>query len=154
ITNSTISGNVASVRGGGVYNGYGRTVIHHATITNNSAPAGQGGGVASFGDTVAVTEVYSTIIAGNSSSDVDYVSASADTFQSNGFNLIGTGNAAGTAFHGHAGDQTGVIDPMLGPLADNGGPTMTHALLTGGPAIDSGDPTAVAGSGDVPFYDQ
>ena len=37
------------------------------------------------------------------------------------------------------------IDPMLGPLADNGGPTLTHALLAGSPAIDAGDPAAVAG---------
>ena len=43
---------------------------------------------------------------------------------------------------------------MLGPLADNGGPTFTHALLPGSPAIDAGDPAAVAGVGNVPLYDQ
>ena len=37
------------------------------------------------------------------------------------------------------GDQNNT-DPMLGPLQDNGGPTLTHALLTGSPAIDAGDP--------------
>jgi predicted outer membrane repeat protein len=48
----------------------------------------------------------------------------------------------------------GAIDPMLGPLADNGGPTMTHALLAGSPAINAGDLNAVAGVGGVPLYDQ
>ncbi len=47
------------------------------------------------------------------------------------------------------GDQINT-DPMLGPLQDNGGPTFTHALLPGSPAIDAGDPTANCS----PCYDQ
>ncbi len=58
----------------------------------------------------------------------------------NGGNLIGMGGSP--------------IDPLLGPLADNGGPTATHALLIGSPAIDMGDPNAVAGAGGVPQFDQ
>jgi hypothetical protein len=58
----------------------------------------------------------------------------------NGGNLIGTPGSP--------------IDPLLGPLAANGGPTMTHALLTGSPAIDAGDPSAFPGVGNVPLYDQ
>jgi hypothetical protein len=46
------------------------------------------------------------------------------------------------------------IDPLLGPLADNGGPTLTHALLPGSRAIDAGDPAAVAGMNGVPEFDQ
>ena len=46
------------------------------------------------------------------------------------------------------------INPQLGPLANNGGPTMTHALLATSPAIDKGNAAAVAGSGGVPVYDQ
>ena len=46
----------------------------------------------------------------------------------------------------------GFVDPLLGPLADNGGPTLTHALLPGSPAINAGDPTAVAGVGGVPVH--
>ena len=42
----------------------------------------------------------------------------------------------------------------LGPLTDNGGPTMTHALLPGSPAINAGDPAAVAGVDGVPVHDQ
>ena len=52
------------------------------------------------------------------------------------------------------GPVNGVIDPLLGPLADNGGPTQTHALLAGSPAIDAGDPLAVAGMNGVPEFDQ
>jgi hypothetical protein len=40
------------------------------------------------------------------------------------------------------------VDPKLGPLQDNGGPTQTHALLEGSPAIDAGDNT------DAPEFDQ
>jgi hypothetical protein len=46
------------------------------------------------------------------------------------------------------------IDPMLAPLADYGGPTKTHALLPGSPAINMGDPDAVPGMNGVPLFDQ
>ena len=45
-------------------------------------------------------------------------------------------------------------DAMLGPLADNGGPTFTHALLPGSIAIDAGDPNASPGNDGIPDYDQ
>jgi hypothetical protein len=47
----------------------------------------------------------------------------------------------------------GIADPKLGPLANNGGPTMTHALLSDSPALETGA-AATAGSGGVPLYDQ
>jgi hypothetical protein len=62
------------------------------------------------------------------------------TITNNGGNQIGTGASP--------------INPLLGALADNDGPTKTHALLTGSPAIDAGDPAAVPGSGTVPLFDQ
>jgi hypothetical protein len=52
------------------------------------------------------------------------------------------------------GPVNGAIDPLLGPLVYNGGPTPTHALLPYSPALDAGDPAAAAGVGDVPLYDQ
>ena len=71
------------------------------------------------------------------------------------YNLIGTGNATMSPLNAfnQPGDQVGV-NPLLGPLADNGGPTMTHALLAGSPAIDAGDPAALAGMGGIPMFDQ
>src|SRR5206468_7597889 len=53
-----------------------------------------------------------------------------------GYNLC---SDDGSGFLTATGDQINT-DPMLGPLQDNGGPTFTHALLSGSPAIDSGDP--------------
>ncbi len=52
------------------------------------------------------------------------------------------------------GPINGIVDPLLGPLADNGGPTQTHALLPGSPAINAGDPNAMPGVDGVPLYDQ
>ncbi len=138
ITNTTISGNTALQRGGGVINFDGLSVIEHSTITNNTAPSGFGSGVASVGSASTLTEVLSTIISANPGTDVD-VGQPNNSFDSKGYNLIGDGNATG-AFN-QTGDTTGVTDPKLGALSDNGGPTQTHALLTGSPAIDAGPPT-------------
>ena len=152
ITGSTISGNSATTTGGGLFNFNGLTVIEFSTITGNQAPAGAGSGVASYGDSYTRTRVRSSIIAGNQNSDVNFVFDNTNSFQSNGYNLIGTGNALGR--FNQSGDQTGVTNPLLGPLADNAGPTKTHKLLTGSPAIDAGNPAVVAGVGGVPAFDQ
>jgi hypothetical protein len=155
VVNSTISGNTAAAVGGGIYNIDGLTIIRHSTIADNTAPVDKGSGLASFGDAYTRTEIRSTIIAANTNSDVDLVDLGGppvNSIQSNNFNLIGTGNIL-AAFN-LPGDQPGVLNPMLGPLADNGGPTMTHALLTGSPAIDMGDLAAMAGVGDTPPNDQ
>ena len=157
VAGSTISGNSASGSGGGIYNRYSRNVtLTLSTITKNEAPDGHGSGVASSGYTTpyhsARTEVHSCIIAGNVHSDVDFVNGPTNTFQSNGYNLIGTGNAVGAFIE--PGDQTGIANPLLGPLADNGGPTKSHALMPGSPAIDAGHPAIVAGEANVPLYDQ
>ena len=149
---STISGNTATELGGGFYNYFGVSLIRHSTITNNTASIGGGGGVASDAGSNICTEVHSTIIAGNNGSDVDFVAGAVNSFQSSGYNLIGQGNAVSEFVE--PGDQTGVSDPMLDPLANNGGPTRTHAVLAGSPAIDAGDPAAVAGLGTVPTNDQ
>jgi hypothetical protein len=66
-------------------------------------------------------------------------------FTSGGHNLIGDGTGSTGFVNGVNGDMVGTaanpIDPRLGPLANNGGPTQTHALLAGSPAIDHGDNT-------------
>lgn len=143
IVNSTISGNTSSGRGGGVFNRDGLTVIRHSTITNNTASGGQagesGGGVGSYGDAATRTEVESTIISGNTGGDIDFAGGTTNSFLSLGFNLIGDGN--GTGNFNIAGDNINVTDPELEPLADNGGPTLTHALMPSSPAVDTGNPT-------------
>jgi Bacterial Ig-like domain len=139
ITNSTISGNIAQTSGGGVYNNDGLTEIEFSTITKNTAPNDQGSGVASVGNDRTSTEVLSSIISANTNTDVDFVNDTTNTFVSNGYNLIGDGNATG-AFN-QTGDQTGVADPGLDPLNSYGGPTQTHRLQSDSPAIDAGPPT-------------
>ena len=68
------------------------------------------------------------------------------TITSHGFNLS---NDDGGGFLNGPGDQIDT-DPLVGPLQDNGGPTFTHALLLGNPAIDSGNPNFTP----PPFFDQ
>jgi hypothetical protein len=155
IVNATISGNTATTSGGGLLNSDGRVVLRHDTITNNTAPSAGGGGAGSTGNSSTRTEVKSTIIAANTNSSIALVGGSTNSFQSNGYNLIGNGHSSNNPIGEFVepGDQVGA-NPMLGPLANNGGTTFTHVLLTGSPAINLGDPAAVPGSGGVPQFDQ
>ncbi|MCC9655500.1 Ig-like domain-containing protein [Rhodopirellula halodulae] len=149
VTNSTVSGNSAGVYGGGIANFAGSFDINHSTVTNNSAPADNGGGVASFTSSQAsaiVTTIYSSIISGNSSSDVDQIvfagpAAPLDSVFSDGFNVVGNGTAVPDRFTGPS-DQTLIANPGLNPLANNGGPTLTHALQASSPALDAGEMTS------------
>jgi hypothetical protein len=67
---------------------------------------------------------------------------------------VGIGNAPVNLIGSLIGTNASPIDPRLAPLADNGGPTPTHAPLPGSPASNAGDPTLVAGTGDTPLFDQ
>ncbi len=152
VVNSTISGNFAPVAGGGILLAVFPTTsmiklgtvanpgvrLFNATIAENESDE-TGGGVAAIviqplGATAAFFSASNTIIADNSAPSGPDCSAD---FTSLGYNLIGDVNGC-NGFTG-TGDQTGV-DPQLGPLQDNGGPTFTQALLVGSPAIDTADP--------------
>ena len=104
------------------------------------------------------TNFRSSIVAGNTGTDVDIFPKTfppaQPTFHSLGYNLIGSGDAA--QFFVGAGDVKNVASAalLLGPLADNGGPTPTHLPQRGSPAIDTDDPSAVANVGGVPQFDQ
>jgi predicted outer membrane repeat protein len=137
VTNSTISGNLAeafgsSADGGGIFNGgiNGSATLRvtNSTLSGNSAPTGGGifnGNAAQIGDTIlnAVVNDGETIVNTGTVTSLGYNLASDD----GGGVLTGPGDQINT-------------DPMLGPLQDNGGPTFTHALLPGSPAIDAGNP--------------
>jgi hypothetical protein len=141
ITGSTISGNSAEVQGGGVINFQGTANITNSTITENIASTGSG--VSSYGNSLTSTTVTSSIISGNTGGGADVEleepddSTITDSFISNGNNLLGIVGTNVNAFSQPT-DMTGVTDPLLGPLQDNGGPTETHALLPGSPAINAG----------------
>ena len=134
MTNCTVSGNDAGNSGGGIYNDTGATLtMANCTVSGNTSDFG--GGI--FNETGTLT-MTATIVAGNTAglSGRD-VAGSAVT--SGGYNLIGDGTGS-PGFTG-PGDQVGTavapIDPLLGPLADNGGATQTHALLPGSPALNA-----------------
>jgi CSLREA domain-containing protein len=145
LTNSTISGNSTTAgNGGGIYSLYGTLTLNNVTISDNSTQTGDGGGM---DNGVSTVNLRNSIIANNSDGggeapDCTGVFASID---SQGYNIIGNEN--GCVFTATVGDQVGV-DPLLGLLQNNGGNTLTHALLTGSPAIDAGNP-ATPGSGGV-----
>ncbi len=152
VVDSTISGNSAGAGGAGIYSNTGQSItVAHSTVTGNVIPVGVfGGGINSLG--VAVLD--HTIVAGNlmgASTREDV----AGTFNAS-YSLIGDKRSAAVSNLG--GSQIGTtaapIDAKLGPLANNGGPTLTHALLAGSPALEAGNPAAVAGAGGVPQYDQ
>lgn len=145
ITNSTISDNSTGGDGGGINNSAGKITINNSTISGNRAGvdgSGDGGGIrnSNFSSDYSVN-IRNTIIADNFWGDSAYGLIPTD-FRGNlyslGFNLIET--AGGNPI---IGDTTGNIigqDPMLDPnLAYNGGPTSTHALLSGSPAINAGN---------------
>lgn len=153
LVNSTVSGNTvgadASNKGGGIYS-RGYVTLANSTVSGNQAngPGSLGGGVYQYdsnGD--ASLSVSGSIIAGNSatvgSPDLAPDPESIAVANSVSYSLIGdtTGLSPSelAAINGGAGNLINQ-NALLGPLADNGGPTQTHALLAGSPALDAGDP--------------
>ncbi len=131
IQNTTISGNTAGDSGGGIFNVTGNTLhVDSSTIAGNTADPGSGGGILSNG----TTRVRSTIIGDNTGGDFE---GSASLDGTSTFNLIESSSSAGGLSDGVNNNIVG-SDPMLGALANNGGPTFTRALLVGSPAIDAG----------------
>jgi hypothetical protein len=150
--NATISGNRSGAAGGGIYN-HGAATVHlnNVTVTDNTAGVNAvkgGGGINNGSDGAFVLQ--NTLIAGNQDLGLSpardcSAGGSSDPVTSQGYNLIQDLTSCSVN-----GDTTGNItgvDPRLGPLADNGGSTKTHALLTDSPAIDAGRLAPVPGGG-------
>lgn len=153
MTNSTVTGNsvtnsgTALAGGAGLFSeGGGKWTLNNVTISHNAITAqnGTGGGLET---TRGIFTLRNTIVFGNTAAGRPDCSAqgsnvSGPIFDSfvltEGHNLVGdTTGCAG--FVAASGDLIGV-DPLLGPLADNGGPTQTRPLLALSPALDAGDP--------------
>lgn len=136
LENSTISGNSASNNYGGIYVTGASTAINitNSTIANNLRL--NTGGIGYNGIRIvnnAAATFVNTVVANNAERNCG---VSTGTLTSLGNNLSTDFRCD---FH-QTSDQEGV-DPLLGALADNGGPTLTHALLPGSPAIDAGTNT-------------
>ena len=177
ITNSTLSNNSAT-GGGGISNkadGHGRATltINNSTLSGNSA--GDGGGISNVGVSggVAALIVENNTLSGNSANyggGIYNATPLGAAILTIGGSILKTGDSGENIYSGFGtvisdgynlsndecgglltgtGDQINT-DPMLGPLQDNGGPTFTHELLDGSPAIDAGDPSFTP----PPNYDQ
>ena len=126
LVNSTVSGNHAEFNGGGL-EVRGIVTMTHSTIAGNEA--GRNGGGMYFKGTSdhvrGILNFRNSIIAGNSPGDC----------------FLGDNATIGANAHNLAGDDvctpTHIGDPLLGPLASNGGATRTRALLPGSSAIDA-----------------
>jgi hypothetical protein len=137
ITNSTFSGNTAANYGGACFN-FGTLQIANSTLSDNSSVL-FAGGVLNLG----TFQIGNTILnRGDSGVNI----TNFGTVTSLGYNL--SSDDAGGILTG-PGDQINT-DPLLGPLEDNGGPTSTHELLPGSPAINAGNPSFTP----PPFFDQ
>ena len=144
VSNSTLADNLTQGRGGGINSngsveGSGLTVSD-STVSGNSATI-VGGGIYAHvsGFPNSTITLNNTIVAGNTLSDditpSDYTGSLSALSQNN---LIGSEDLAGLV-NGVNGNLVGVVDPGLGPLGSNGGPTQTIGLLAGSPAIDAGN---------------
>jgi CSLREA domain-containing protein len=154
IENTTVSGNRAEYNGGGVYFDFsvGEQAIRNSTIVGNAATYGPAATGAEFygGGGIYVSDIAddayvngpiglsSTIVAGNSARlGPDLLQGPYAEPSSAGFSLI-QNPAGATIAESPAGSNLTGADPLLGPLAENGGPTQTHLPAIGSPALDAG----------------
>jgi hypothetical protein len=142
IQNSTLSGNTTVTVnggdvGGGIYNNAGSTLtVSWSTLAENYAVV-SGGGI--FNDSGGTVSLFNTIVAMDTAGGDYHLDDVGGAFASQGNNLIGNGDgASGFTDADLVGTTASPIDPMLAPLAFNGGPTQTYALLAGSPAIGNG----------------
>jgi len=145
--------NTAFTTGGGLDNHSGATI---SNITFSANTAGQGGGLFNDG---TITVLNATIAGNNTGVINNGIIRSKNTIftgSTGGDNCSGNGTFTSLGHNLDDADTCGLYgagdlvnsDPLLGSLQNNEGPTFTHALLTGSPAIDSGD------NSDCPLQDQ
>ncbi|WP_417910105.1 choice-of-anchor Q domain-containing protein [Candidatus Electronema sp. PJ] len=145
LNNTTLSGNQATYGGGGGLDNYGGTAtLTNTTISNNETEEYYGSGIDMVGGTLTLR---SCLVSGNTAGKEVYLESG--TLIANSYNVFGhSGETTAEALYGFtpgAKDRTATSDGttptaldalLTTPLADNGGPTKTHALPAGSPAID------------------
>ena len=138
VLNSTLSGNGnSSTSGGGIANRDSATLtVISSTLSGNSASTNGGGGISNTSSVPSL--LANTIVAANFGKDITGAINS-----SSSHNLIGVDTNLSGIINGSNGNLIGTaampINPLLGALQANGGPTATMALLPGSPAINAGD---------------
>jgi CSLREA domain-containing protein/uncharacterized repeat protein (TIGR02543 family) len=147
LTNCTVSGNEAGDNGGGIYN-RGDLTLTNCTVSGNEA-GDNGGGIYNDED----TDFKNTILANNTAttSGPDCGGGDLDSY---GYNLVEHISGCTINEVENVGTNITGQDPNLGPLANNGGPTETHALLAGSPAIDAIPQAAGGDYNGAPATDQ
>jgi hypothetical protein len=140
VRNSTISGNIAEVAGGGILNS-GALLLSQSTVAGNSVVSGDGGGIYhEFNPGFSSIRIGNSIVAANTAGGGPNCRTPpglpADV-ESLGHNLISDAVGCEILF-----DATDLVDVDAGlePLAENGGPTPTHSLSPASLAVDGGGP--------------
>jgi hypothetical protein len=167
VNNSTLSNNIAQIYGGGILNFYGTVTVNNSTFSANSAQ--YGGGISNINGTVTVNNstlsgnlaqegggiytivgavsIGSSIVSGNTApkgSEIYSVLTPGLSTTSQGYNLFGHSNDNGLVGVTVATTDitpTVALNQIIGALANNGGPTQTHGIILGSPAIGTGNPT-------------
>lgn len=171
ITNSTFSNNTASTGGGAIGGESSNLTMINNTLTGNQSPGGSGGAIVLLGGTYVMTNntitynsagtgggiynflgtvtLHNNIIAGNTASSQSQCENFTGTMNANSYNIFGSNGDSGGCPAG-ATDivPSGNISSIISALANNGGPTLTHAIFTGSPAVNAG------GGGNCPTTDQ
>ena len=142
ISGTTFSGNSTGGNGGAIYNNGSGGTLTNVTISGNTSPTAV---VYNFGDTLNFVD---STIASNTGGGIDTLDQTGATttltntiVANNGTNCAGltTNNGTNLQFPGSTcGAGIPTADPLLQPLASNGGATMTMALIAGSPAVDAG----------------
>ena len=144
IISSTISGNSANKSGGGIYNDSNGTLsLLHATVADNRADVlddrGNYGGGGLFNAASAASLIlHNSIVADNIRGAATDSQIAGAVNSASSYNLIAACYGSGLSPSQHNLFVTFGDDARLGPLADNGGPTWTHALLGNSLALDAG----------------
>jgi fibronectin-binding autotransporter adhesin len=155
IINSTLAFNAAGQAGGAIDTVGVLTATNDTIAFNTVAPGGSGGGIYASTGTTNLSNTIVDLNTSGSGTTATSSDISGNVAVTSAFNLIGTGGAGGLTGATN-GNLVGVTAPGLATtLANNGGSTLTLALLAGSPAIDAGNNAlAVNGNGNALLFDQ
>lgn len=148
ITNSTFEGNSSDLDGGAISSKAPLRIVNTTFSGNQAGSAGSGGALVNYGNTATIINATFTENSANSGGAIHVDAGTVELKNSIVADSTSGGNCSGTVTSlgnnldsedscGLGSDELTNTDPQLGTLQDNGGPTETHALLSGSPAVDA-----------------